>query len=394
MKKKALLVTTVSGFIPQFEMNNVRILKEMGYEIHYASNYRMPSYGDDNRRLDGTEIIRHQIDFKRSPYNLKNIKAYRQLRKLMKEENFTLVHCHTPMGGVLGRVASHRVGTAATIYTAHGFHFYEGAPLRNWLIYYPVELFLARYTNQLLCINKEDYRRAKAFRAGCVDYVPGVGIDLKRIQAMIPDVIKKRREVGIPEEKVVLLSVGELIHRKNHEVVIRALAQIRDYRLCYVICGHGELKEYLEKLAKKLGVRDQVIFLGYREDVIELYCLADIFILPSLQEGLSVALMEAMVCGLPTVCSDIRGNRDLIGNKNGILVEKNNQDAYGQAVRYLLENKSAAKDMGKQSLKIIKKYDINVVSQKMKAIYSRIDMEKIGKPDREKIENENNKRLL
>lgn len=385
MKKKALLVATVSGFVPQFEMNNVRILREMGYEIHYASNYKMPSYGDDNRRLDGTEIIRHQVDFKRSPYNIKNIWAYRQLRMLMKKEEFALVHCHTPMGGVLGRIAAHRARTMTIIYTAHGFHFYQGAPLRNWLIYYPAELLLARYTHQLICINKEDYKRAKTFQAGHVDYVPGVGIDLKRIQERSNDVRKKRSEIGIPEEKKMLLSVGELIPRKNHEVVIRALALLKDHRLCYVICGHGERKKYLEKLTEKLRVRDQVIFLGYREDVIELCSLADIFILPSLQEGLSVALMEAMACGLPVVCSDIRGNRDLISNENGILVEKNDPIAYGQAIRYMIEGKIAAKEMGRQSLKIIRRNEISLISQKMQEIYSRIDMEKIEKLNREKI---------
>ena len=122
-KKKALLVTTVSGFVPQFEMNNVRLLQNMGFEVHYASNYNTPSYGTDNHRLDGTGIIRHQIDFVRSPFKPENITVFRQLKAVMEQEQFQLVHCHTPMGGVMARLAAHATHTGPVIYTAHGFHF-------------------------------------------------------------------------------------------------------------------------------------------------------------------------------------------------------------------------------------------------------------------------------
>lgn len=145
--KKALLVTTVSGFIPQFEMNNVRILQNMGYEVHYASNYHMPSYGKDNHRLDGTGIVRHQVDFVRSPYSLQNITVFKQLKSIMEEERFQLVHCHTPMGDMTRSVA-HATGTKPVIYTAHGFHFFKGASLINWMCYYPMERWLSRYTDQ------------------------------------------------------------------------------------------------------------------------------------------------------------------------------------------------------------------------------------------------------
>ena len=123
--KKALLVTRVSGFIPQHEMNNVKILQEMGYEVHYASNFHTPSYGTDNHRLDGTGIVRHPIDFVRSPFDKRNFQVYRQMVELMRREDFSLVHCHTPMGGVMARLAAHATGTGPVIYTAHGFHFFK-----------------------------------------------------------------------------------------------------------------------------------------------------------------------------------------------------------------------------------------------------------------------------
>ena len=181
-KKKALLVTTVSGFVPQFEMPNVAILKELGYEIHYASNFNNPSYGTNNKRLEGTGIICHQVDFERSPFNKKNLQAYKQLVKIMKDENIALVHCHTPMGAVLARLAAKKCGIKDVLYTAHGFHFFKGASIKNWLIYYPVERFLSRYTGTQICINIEDFNNAKKFKAANVEYIAGVGIDTKGIK--------------------------------------------------------------------------------------------------------------------------------------------------------------------------------------------------------------------
>ena len=228
--RKALLVTHVSGFVPQFEMNNVRILQELGYEVHYASNFHTPSYGTDNHRLDGTGIIRHQIDFVRSPFSAKNCLVYRQMCDLMKREHFSLVHCHTPMGGVMARLAAHVTGTGPVIYTAHGFHFFKGASWKNWLIYYQMEKFLSRYTDQQLCINQEDYELAKRkFHARYVDYVPGVGIDSSQFQALGDKERQMKREsLGVLPDQVVLLTSGEMIPRKNQEVLFRMLARMKD----------------------------------------------------------------------------------------------------------------------------------------------------------------------
>lgn len=297
-RRKALLVTHVSGFVPQFEMNNVHILQKMGYEVHYASNFHTPSYGTDNHRLDGTGIICHQIDFVRSPFDKRNFQVYRQMVELMRRENFSLVHCHTPMGGVMARLAAHATGTGPVIYTAHGFHFFKGASWKNWLFYYPMEKFLSRYTDQQICINREDYELAKRkFHARYVDYVPGVGIEEDNFFKMGEKERQKKREsLGVPPGRVVLLTSGEMIPRKNQEVLFRMLAKLKDSekesvlslernetadeqedagtgrrvercsyeRLHLLLCGHGELKEYLQDLAAQLGIADHISFLGYR----------------------------------------------------------------------------------------------------------------------------------
>lgn len=372
--KKALLVTTVSGFVPQFERNNVKLLQNLGYEIHYASNYHTPSYGNDNSRLDDMGIIRHQIDFVRSPYKLlDNWKAYCQLKDVMKQDKYDLVHCHTPMGGVLARLAAYKTHTAPVIYTAHGFHFYKGAPKKNWLFYYPVEKFLSRYTYQQICLNKEDFEIArKKFKAEYVDYIPGVGIDLEKFQNLAVDRESKIKELGLPKNKKILLSVGELIKRKNHETIIRAIAELQDPSLIYVICGHGELEEYLKELCKRLKVDDQIYFLGYRTDILEIYPIADLFIFPSWQEGLPVALLEAMASGLPAICSDIRGNRDLI-QESSCLMKENTPEEYQYAIKKLLKSEETMKKLGKINKAAANDFSQDKVKKIMLNIYKRAD---------------------
>ncbi|RHP47301.1 glycosyltransferase family 4 protein [Clostridium sp. AF32-12BH] len=398
--KKALLVTTVSGFVPQFEMNNVRILQSMGYEVHYAANYHTPSYGNDNHRLDGTGIIRHQVDFVRSPFKLSNLTVYRQLCTLMKSEHFDLVHCHTPMGGVMARLAAHATGTGPVIYTAHGFHFFKGAAPVNWLCYYPMERFLSHFTDQQICINQEDYERAsKQFHARYTDYIPGAGFDLNRIPPMTSEEIQlKKQALGLPLHCRILLSSGEFIKRKNHETTIRAFAKlIKEFPdIHYVICGHGQLQDYLQNLVKELGVTDHVSFPGYRQDMLEIYRCADIFAFPSFQEGLPMALLEAMASGLPVVCSDIRGSRDLMEEiaptaeqpqaqdktastsdllqcKGGYMIKKaDNVDAYAQALALILKNPEDMNTMGQTNALRAQQFSMQQVAARMEEIYKRI----------------------
>lgn len=371
---KVLLVTTVSGFVPQFEMNNVRILQDMGYEVHYASNYHTPSYGTDNKRLDGTGIIRHQINFVRSPFAIRdNIKVYKQLKNLMTEHNFQLIHCHTPMGGAMARLVAKATGTGPVIYTAHGLHFYKGAPIINWLVYYPAEKYLSRYTDVLITINQEDYYRASGFHAKTVQYIPGVGIDLERITSISVDKAKKKSELGIHPDSQIILAVGELIKRKNYVTAITAFANAGISNAILIICGHGVLEDELKTLARQLNVQDRVMFLGYRSDIFEIMKISDIFFFPSYQEGLSVALMEAMAIGMPVICSHIRGNKDLIiDDKGGFTIPPDDVNGFAKALKLLLNNPSMRESFGGFNLNEVQKYTKEKVKEKMVGIYSDI----------------------
>lgn len=371
--KKALIVTTVSGFVPQFEMNNVRILQELGFEVHYASNFNNPSYGSDNSRLENTGIIKHQIDFNRSPFAIRdNITVFRQLKNLMLDNRFDLIHCHTPMGGAMARMVARKTHTEPVIYTAHGFHFYQGAPIVNWLVYYPAEKHLSRYTDILITINREDYTRAESFHNGELQYIPGVGIDYNKICTATIDRALKKKELGVDQDTKIILSAGELIKRKNYETALKAFAAARLTNTVYFICGHGMMEEKLKDMVHNLGISDQVIFLGYRKDIYEIMKCADVFFFPSYQEGLSVALMEAMACKLPVVASKIRGNTDLIvHNEGGYLYSPGDIGMFAKTLSELIHNPSKREQMGEINNKVIQRYDIKYIKEIMAGIYNR-----------------------
>lgn len=316
-KKILYVATVVKTHIMEFHIPYLKMLKEEGWETAVAArnDYENPAdcmipYCD--KYFD--------IAFERNPFRPQNLSAYKQLKEIIDREGYDIVHCHTPVGGVLGRLASiaaRKKGTKV-IYTAHGFHFYKGAPLVNWLLYYPVERWLAKYTDVLITINKEDYARAQKFKAKKVCHVPGVGIDFERFYPNQKKREKTRAALKIKEDDFALLSVGELIKRKNHDIILDAIASIKRnrselyQRIRYFVCGRGVLETKLKQKAVDLGIEGHVTFLGFRSDMPEIYNAADLFVFMSYQEGLPVALMEAIACGLPVVCSKIRGNIDLL----------------------------------------------------------------------------------
>lgn len=366
--KKILIVSTVSRQFYLFEQGNIEVLKSLGYEIHCAANFE-----DANERLDALDIVKHPFDIQRSPFSLKNIKAYKQLKKIMKLENFDAVHCHSPMGGVLSRLAAKSIGLSPVIYTAHGFHFYDGAPWKNWLIYYNVEKYLSKYTDVIITINKEDFERAKTFKSKKVISVPGIGVDSSKFNKVNIDRKKKREELAIPEGAVVILTIGEMIKRKNHKTALKALTQLKNKNYVFLICGRGELESKLKGLAKDLGIEDRVKFLGFRNDIPEICIASDIFLFPSYQEGLPVSVMEAMSAGLPIIASRIRGNIDLIQDGNGgYLHEPDDYFGMAKSIDKMIEDERLRIEMGARNRDEIKKYDKEIVKDKMRMLYQKI----------------------
>lgn len=315
MKKILLVATVVKKHIMVFHLPVLKMFKDMGWETAVAAGN---DYDDPAQCVIPYCDAYYELPFERSPFKKENVKCIRKLKTIIESEKYNIIHCHTPVGGVVARMAARkaRKNGVRVLYTAHGFHFYKGAPLKNWLIYYPVEWLCAHWTDTLITINQEDDTLAKRhMHAQKVVYVPGVGIDLSKFSGSAARREEKRKELGIPEEAKLLISVGELNENKNHETVIKAINGMDVY---YIIAGVGDKRETLQALADAQGMTDRVKLLGYRADVETLCAAADVFVFPSFREGLSLSLMEAMASGLPCAVSQIRGNTDLIDENGGV----------------------------------------------------------------------------
>ncbi len=375
--RKVLFVTTISGFLPQFEKNDVKLLREMGCEIHYASNFRNPVYTFDEKELKSQGIILHHIDIAKSPVKIReNFVAIRQLRTVIEENDIDIIHCHNPMGGVAGRVAS---GTgkrrAYVIYTAHGFHFYKGAPLFNWLLFYPVERFLARFTNQLVTINKEDYIRAKGFRlrpGGNIVQIHGVGVNPERFCPDGRAAGSMRKSLGIPRDAFHIVTAAELNPNKNQKVVIEAIARLGKKDIYYSICGKGNNEKELRRLVSERHLEQQVRFWGYRTDMEEVLRSADCFAFPSRREGLGVPAIEALLCGVPLIAADNRGTREYaINNINSVVCRPDSVEDFQEAIYFLYQDAGARGRMADACRASAGKFTINETGKTMKEVYKK-----------------------
>lgn len=363
------VATVVKTHIMHFHLPMLQLFKDEGWEtaVVARNDYDNP---EDCRIPFCDEFF--DLPFERNPFKVANIKVYRKLKRIIDEGQFDVISCHTPVGGFLARLASRKARKSGTkvIYTAHGFHFYKGASLLNWLIYYPVEKFCSGLTDVMITINEEDYNLArKKMNPGRVEYVPGVGIDIKRFSHTEVNREHKRREIGVPEDAFLLLSVGELIKNKNHKTVIRAVAELGCSDIHYVVAGSGKLLDELKSIAEELGIANQVHLMGYRRDANELYKSADVYVLPSFREGLNVSVMEAMAAGLPCIVSNIRGNVDLIDKTGGVLVNPSDVQDVCRAIGEMRKQYDLRK-LGEYNSKKAEKFEVDGINQKLREIYT------------------------
>ncbi|MBO7253344.1 MAG: glycosyltransferase family 4 protein [Oscillospiraceae bacterium] len=373
-KKKVLFTATVvKTHMMQFHLPYLKLFQDMGWETAVASknDYEDPA----DCQIPFCDQY-YNIPFARLPWKKDNLTAYRQIKKIIDEEEYDLIHCHTPVGAMITRLAAlaaRKKGTKV-IYTAHGFHFFKGAPLLNWLMFYPVEWMLAPVTDCLITINKEDYALAqKRMKAKQLAYVPGVGIRTEKFHRTKEQNRQKRQELGFREDDFLILTVAEMTANKNHITTLNALAALKDTpefeKMHYLIVGRGEMWPKLEESAAALGIQEHVHFLGYRTDAAEIYGCCDIFSFLSFREGLPVALMEAMASGLAVVCTRIRGNTDLVEDEvNGLFVE-NNPQAAAEAFLRLYRDPQLRAALGQKAAQTAEGYDEKPVHEQVRKIY-------------------------
>lgn len=397
---KVAFVASIYGHFGNFHLPYMDLLQQKGCEVHA---YAQP--GEERQRLERRGIICHDVPIQRSPLQVQNWKALQILTESFRKEGFRFVHVHTPVASILGRIAARRAGVPCTLYTAHGFHFFKGAPLLNWLLYYPFERWMARFTDVLITINKEDFERALKFPVRHkVTYVNGIGIDLKvygeqeEHSASKMETTESRYQLfdlpHIDEEEsaFVLLCVAELNANKNQKQLIEALYQLTDRadNIHLALAGTGPSQQSLLDLANRLGVQNRVHMLGYRRDIPDLLRACDAVALVSYREGLPRAIMEAMAAGKPVIGTHIRGLRDLIDHEStGILVPVDDVAATARAILQLRDDPALAATMGEANKVRITRYGLPAVLLDMDSIY----IEALNDPERTLIPSDRHARM-
>jgi glycosyltransferase involved in cell wall biosynthesis len=370
--KAVLFVATVYTHLAAFHIPFMKLLQSWGYKVHAAAS---PDEGH-KREVEAIGVRCWDVPFVRSPVSPKNLVAYRQLKALFTQERYDLIHVHTPMAAWLGRLAAKRTGQGPVLYTAHGFHFYKGAPWPYWLFYYPAERLAAHWTDGLIVMNSEDYERAQrmGFKPGKnLFFVHGVGVDLEQFSPAPKSRASVREELGLSDQDVVVMCVAEFTSTKNHAFLLAAWSKVAREEPCahLLLIGDGQLKQSMERRIRVDNIPN-VHFLGFRGDVPRLLQSADIFVLPSRREGLPRSIMEAMAAGKPVVATDVRGNRNLVGNGvTGILVKLGDVVGLAQAILQLIHNPELRLRMGEAGREKMQAYSLDHVIKEMSEIYAR-----------------------
>ncbi|XZF76217.1 glycosyltransferase family 4 protein [Bacillus sp. AL-1R] len=370
MAKKVLFCATVDYHFTAFHMPYIKWFKENGWEVHIAANGEIQIPYVDKK---------FNVSIQRSPFKFKNIKALKDLKNIIEQNNYEIIHCHTPMGGILTRLAARksRINGTKVIYTAHGFHFCKGAPLLNWLLYYPIEKFMAHLTDCLITINNEDYELSKnKLKVKRIEYIHGVGVnaeDFKPIDELNKKALKE--SFGYQPDDFLLFYAAEFNKNKNQKFLLNSLALIKEDlpNVKILLAGEGVLLNECKQLAKKLEISHMVNFLGFRKDIKEIVPMCDVAVGSSLREGLPVNIMEAMACGLPIIAVDNRGHRELVmDDNNGWLVKSDGETDFAKKLKHLVKSEGLKERLGINSRKIIlSKYSIDKVIEKKSKVYKR-----------------------
>lgn len=365
---KKLLITSTDMMMIQFLVPHVKYLSENGFHVEIACSEVGSRMDDVRDALSSSVKAIHTVRLERSPASPRNLLGYRDMRQLLKNNQYDIIWTNEPVMGVVTRLAASDARKSGTqvVYMCHGFHFFKGASKVNWLIFYPIERFMSRFCDCITTINHEDENRAKTFHCPRVAYIHGIGINTQRLHS-VTDSSDIRSELGLNRDSFLVLSVGELNENKNHQVIIRALSSLTELKnIHYLICGKGDLLETLSNLTRELGLEDRVHFLGYRTDVVDICAQADVFVLPSYREGLSVASLEAMYCGLPLITSRVRGSEDYLQEGlSGYLRDADDIDGFAEAIRNMYLDEKFRSGCSSHNKKAVVPYCIENVQQEI-----------------------------
>ena len=377
--KKIMMLASTDNMIWQFLLPHIEEMQKNGNTVECICK-KTGFWFDELQNKYNLKC--YNLPFKRNPFYPQNLVAYHRLKKLQKQNKYDLIYCQQPVGGLMGRLIGRKF-KVPVFYTAHGFFFFKGSGIKKKLLYGTAEKFLARYTDHIITINDEDFENAKKMKCKNIHKISGIGLDLNKYDKKEFNKETFKRELGV-EGKKVILTVAEFIKRKNHKTMFKAFEELK-YRedVVYLLCGCGKYKEKFEEYVKDNKLEKKIKFLGYRKDIDKIMQISDIFLLLSFHEGLTLSVIEAMHFGLPVVCSNVRGNKDLIENgKGGFVVPTTDYTKTAQKLSYLLDNPAVCEKMGKLNKENSKQYSIENVIKELDAIYDTIEFDKKNKKNK------------
>lgn len=371
---KILYVTTISSTINAFLVSHIEYLINQGHTVDIATNIT----DDISNKLIKRGVRVFLVEFQRNPFNIKNKKAYNEIKKIQEEEKYDIVHVHTPVASFVSRLALRKEKKLKIIYTCHGFHFYKGSPLINWFLFYPLEKIAARWTDALVTINSEDFELASNFKLrgnGQVSKIHGVGIEKDKYVTKKFNKHEYRRKLGISDEDFVILVLAELNKNKNHIQLVKAMGILKKRypNIKAIFAGTGPLEEKIKNQIKQNNLEDKISMIGWRNDVKELISLSDVVGLFSKREGLGKCLLEAMVCGKSVIATNTRGPRELIEHEeNGFLFEVGDIESTANAIEKIYIDSDTKNRFEQESIRIINKYLLDNVLNELDYIYENI----------------------
>lgn len=364
---KRILITSTDLMMIQFLVPHVINLADNGYEIEIACSNVGGKIEQIKQRLKNAVKKIYVVKLQRNPFTFRNFSGYKEMKQIINNGAYDIIWTNEPVMGVVTRLAAKlaRRRGAKVLYMVHGFHFFTGAPIINWLIYYPVEKIMAKYADMIVTVNHEDYKRARSMNVKRVEYIHGIGINTDRLSAE-NNSVDIRKELGLSSEDFLIISVGELNKNKNQKTIIKALAEIKDLKIHYILCGKGNQLESLKKQVIAEGLEKQIHFLGYRTDVLDICRQADVYVMPSYREGLPVASLEAMYCGLPLLTSNIRGLVDVMENgSSGYIYSPDDYKGFADGLCKLLADPELRNKMGKRNQEYVKQYCIDATKKEV-----------------------------
>lgn len=372
--KRALVVTNLVGFV-HFLWNDIQVLQSLGYEVTFAANDDAPANARDIKRLERMGVRFHDLTLSsKNPLAKENMKAFLEIRDLLAEEKYDLVHCHTPIAGLVARLAAnkYRKKGMKVIYTSHGFAATRFSPRKQRILYSTVEKAASFFTDTIITINEEDFQTAKKMHCADVRKISGVGVDTAHYHDVTVDVDEYKKMLGLPTDKIMVLSVGELSARKNHQVIVKALGSLPNKsEYIYVICGRevggSGCAQMLRDLAREQGV--ELYLLGHRGDIPEVMHCSDIGAIPSVREGLGLAGIQSLCAEVPLVGTDVQGIREyILEDVTGYLCQPYDVAGYAEAIRKLTDVPTRRR-LQKNCYEVAQRFDKRISNQQMNDIY-------------------------